>query len=235
MQQHFDRQGQPIGSPMENWQGCPFPDQKVMSGDFCRLEPLDPQTHADDLFEAFALSEGGGNWTYLLSEPFDDVTSFNIWLEEMSQSRDPLFFTIVDQKTGTAVGVASYLRIQPEQGVIEVGHLHFSPKLQKKPAATEAMYLMMNHAFDLGYRRYEWKCDSLNAPSRKAALRLGFTFEGIFRQAMVYKNRNRDTAWFSITDQEWPALKQRFEHWLDADNFDANGIQRQSLGSMISG
>ncbi len=143
---------------------------------------------------------------------------------------DPLFHAIVDSKSGSAVGVAAYMRIDAANGVIEVGHLNFSPRLQATTAATEAMYLMMRRAFDeLGYRRYEWKCDSLNEASRRAASRLGFRFEGVFRQAVVYKGRNRDTAWYSVLDSEWPALKAGFERWLSPDNFDENGCQRRKL------
>jgi RimJ/RimL family protein N-acetyltransferase len=147
---------------------------------------------------------------------------------------DPLFFAIVDAKTGRAVGLASYLRIDPRVGSIEVGHLRFSSLLQRTPAATEAMALMMRRAFELGYRRYEWKCDALNAPSRAAAERLGFEFEGIFRQARLNKGRNRDTAWFSILDREWPALRPAFERWLDPANFDANGKQRARLSELTA-
>jgi RimJ/RimL family protein N-acetyltransferase len=157
---------------------------------------------------------------------------FRDWLEQQSGTRDPLFFAVVDPASGEAVGVASYLRISPSCGSIEVGHLHFSPKLQRMPAATEAMYLMMLHAFELGYRRYEWKCDSLNEASRNAALRLGLSFEGIFRQAVVVKGRNRDTAWFAAIDKEWPALREAFEKWLSPSNFDADGRQRVSLSSL---
>jgi RimJ/RimL family protein N-acetyltransferase len=150
-------------------------------------------------------------------------------VEARQDSADPLFFAVVDAASGRAAGVASYLRIDPVNGVIEVGHLAFAPQLQRTRVATEAMYLMMKHAFSLGYRRYEWKCDALNAPSRRAAERLGFTFEGVFRQAIVYKGRSRDTAWFSVIDSEWPVLETAFLAWLDPDNFDADGRQRRSL------
>jgi RimJ/RimL family protein N-acetyltransferase len=152
----------------------------------------------------------------------------------MSQSTDPQFFAIVDPASARAVGVASYLRITPASGSIEVGHINYSPLLQRKPAATEAMYLMMANAFDLGYRRYEWKCDALNAPSRSAAQRLGLSYEGIFRQATVVKGRNRDTAWYASIDSEWPALRNAFLRWLDPANFDAAGKQKQSLGSLTA-
>lgn len=151
----------------------------------------------------------------------------------MSAGNDPMFHAVVNDATGTAVGVATYLRIDPPNGAIEVGHINYSPRLQRKPAATEAMYLMMRRVFDeLGYRRYEWKCDSLNAPSRAAAARLGFRYEGTFLQATVYKGRNRDTAWFAITDKEWPSVKAGFERWLDPANFDADGRQRAGLAAL---
>ena len=168
-------------------------------------------------------------WTYLFSGPFADFAEYHAWLEPKPASEDPLFFAFVDLATGRAVGLGSYLRIEPANGVIEVGHLQFSPRMQRTPVATEAMYLMMRNAFALGYRRYEWKCDALNAASRRAAERLGFRFEGIFRQAIVYKDRNRDTAWFSVIDSEWPALDAAFRAWLDPANFDAEGRQRRSL------
>jgi len=206
-----------------------------MTGRFCRLEPLDPGRHADDLFAANSLDKDGRNWTYLFQEPFADFESYRAWLEQMAKSDDPLFHTIVDAKAGKAVGVATFMRIDRTHGVIEVGNINYSPLLQRTPAATEAMFLMMRRAFDeLGYRRYEWKCDSLNAPSRAAALRLGFQYEGLFRQAGFYKKRNRDTAWFSMIDTEWPALKRAYEQWLAPANFDAGGRQRQKLTDLIS-
>lgn len=203
-----------------------------MQGRFCHLEPLDIFKHAEQLFAANALDLQGSNWTYLPYGPFEFFADYRAWLDEQSRSSDPLFFAIVDPATGEAIGLASYLRITPSSGSIEVGHLHFSPKLQRTPAATEAMYLMMRHAFELGYRRYEWKCDSLNEASRKAALRLGLSFEGIFRQATVRKGRNRDTAWYAAIDKEWPALREAFEQWLTPSNFDAEGRQRVSLSSL---
>jgi len=154
-------------------------------------------------------------------------------MRESCVGEDPLFHAIIDVKAGKAVGVASYLRIEPSVGVIEVCHIHYSPLIQKTPAATEAMYLMMKRVFDeLGYRRYEWKCDALNEGSRKAARRLGFTFEGVFRQATIYKGRNRDTAWFSVIDKEWPTLKNAFENWLKPANFDVEDRQKTSLGAL---
>ena len=206
-----------------------------MEGRFCRLEPLDAARHAQDLFAANKLDASGQNWTYLFVGPFADFGTYRTWLEQVAKADDPLFHTIVDLETGKAVGVATFMRIDRPNGVIEVGNINYSPLLQRTPAATEAMFLMMARVFDeLGYRRYEWKCDSLNAPSRSAALRLGFQFEGIFRQAVIYKGRNRDTAWFSMIDSEWPTLKRAYEQWLAPDNFDAEGRQQRKLNDLIA-
>jgi RimJ/RimL family protein N-acetyltransferase len=206
-----------------------------MVGRFCRVEPLDPARHAPDLFAANSLDKGGRNWTYLFQEPFAGFEAYRKWLEQVAKADDPLFHTIVDLKSGKAVGVATFMRIERPMGVIEVGNINYSPLLQRTPAATEAMFLMMARVFDeLGYRRYEWKCDALNAPSRAAALRLGFQYEGLFRQAVVYKGRNRDTAWFSIIDGEWPALKRAYRQWLAPENFDGEGRQRRGLAELIA-
>jgi RimJ/RimL family protein N-acetyltransferase len=226
-------QGQPVGSPLAGWTARPLPPRTAMTGRFCRVEPLVPATHAADLFEANGADSGRRNWTYLNADGFTELTAYRAWLDKMCAGSDPLFHAIIDRVTGKAVGVASYLRIDPANGVIEVGHINYSPVLQQTPAATEAMFLMMRRAFDeLGYRRYEWKCDDRNAPSRAAARRLGFSYEGTFRQALVYKDRNRDTAWFSILDGEWPAVKAAFEIWLAPENFDADGRQKQSLAAL---
>jgi RimJ/RimL family protein N-acetyltransferase len=171
-------------------------------------------------------------WTYLAYGPFASLTSYREWMQSVCKANDPLFFAVIDLKSRQPVGVASYLRIDPAVGSIEVGHLAYSPLLQRTPAATESMFLMMRQAFQLGYRRYEWKCDALNAPSRSAAERLGFTFEGIFRQATIYKQRNRDTAWYSIIDTEWPRLETAFQWWLDPANFDAQGKQQIRLSDL---
>jgi RimJ/RimL family protein N-acetyltransferase len=226
---------QPIGAPVPGWTTRPRPPRTPLIGRYCRVEPLDVARHAGDLFEANADDASGRNWTYLSIEAPPTPDAYRAWLTQMTAGDDPLFHAIIDGASGRATGVASYLRIDPPQGVIEVGHINFSPRLQRTRAATEAMFLMMRRVFDeLGYRRYEWKCDSLNAPSRAAARRLGFTFEGVFRQALVYKGRNRDTAWFSIVDGEWPALKATFEQWLDPANFDAAGRQVHRLGPAVT-
>lgn len=224
--------GQPIGLPVPDWKPAARPARKSMTGRFCRLEPLDAAQHAADLFAANALDAEGRNWTYLPYGPFDSFTSYRAWVEQVSATADPLFFAIVSLATGKAVGVASYLRIDPANGVIEVGHLNFSPLMQRTPIATEAMYLMMEEAFALGYRRYEWKCNALNLPSRQAAQRLGFSFEGIFRQAAVSKGRNRDTAWYAAIDKEWPALDEAFRAWLSPENFDDEGMQCVALSRL---
>ena len=235
MTDHFNDLGQPIGFPLENWKKRLPPPQTVIEGQYCRLEPLNPAVHAADLYQAYQADSKGRLWTYLSYGPFITFEAYETWLQNNCLDDDPLFYTIIHSITGQAVGVASYLRIEPNTGVIEVGHINYSPQLQKTPAATEAMFLMMRRVFDeLGYRRYEWKCDALNAPSRRAALRLGFTFEGIFRQATMYKNRNRDTAWYSIIDKEWPALKTGLEAWLNPANFDVQGQQRQRLADFMS-
>jgi RimJ/RimL family protein N-acetyltransferase len=204
------------------------PAHITLAGHHVRLLALDAASHAADLFKGVRGHDEV--WTYLFDGPFHDLKSFRERLESMAQSDDPLFIAIMDSRSGHAVGYASYLRIEPAHRVIEVGNILFVPVLQRTPGATEAMYLMAKYAFDdLGYRRYEWKCNSLNAPSRRAALRLGFKFEGIFRKHMIVKGRNRDTAWYSMTDEEWPSRKMAFEKWLDPSNFDANGGQLHSL------
>lgn len=222
-----------LGFTVDDWQPPPLPTKESMEGGYCRLTLLDPTAHAAGLFDAFAKDADGIDWSYLPYGPFDSLPAFKAWLEKVAGLSDPLFYTVIDQQ-GKAIGVASYLRIMPASGSIEVGHIHFSPELQKSPAATEAMFMMMRHAFKLGYRRYEWKCDSLNQRSRRAALRLGLSFEGIFRQATVYKGRNRDTAWYAAIDREWPQLEAMFEAWLDPENFDDAGLQRKSLSGMTA-
>lgn len=228
--------GQPIGEALPDWSARPRPPRTPVSGAYCRVELLDVEAHAGDLYHACAEDSEDRIWTYLPYGPFENEAAYRDWMSAYCQNDDPLFHAIVDLQTGRAVGVASLMRIEPGAGVIEVGHINLSPKLQRTPASTEAMYLLMRRVFDeLGYRRYEWKCDSLNMPSRRAALRLGFKFEGIFRQATLYKGRNRDTAWFSILDSEWPALKAGFERWLDAGNFDEQGKQNHSLAALTDG
>ncbi|MEZ5727761.1 MAG: GNAT family protein [Burkholderiaceae bacterium] len=220
--------GQPVGAPLPGWKAPPRPQRVNLEGRYCRVEPLAPERHGESLWQANSLDAEGRNWTYLGSEPFVNRDDYIAWLGDMARLEDPLYFAICDTD-GDAIGVATLMRITPDAGSIEVGNINFSPRLQRQRAATEAMYLMMRYAFDLGYRRYEWKCDSLNAPSRAAAERLGFQYEGLFRQALVYKNRSRDTAWYSIIDGDWPARRDAFEAWLAPENFDADGRQRKAL------
>jgi RimJ/RimL family protein N-acetyltransferase len=222
--------GQPIGEPVPGWTARPRPPRAPILGRFCRIEPLDPARHAGDLFAANAEDRQGRMWTYMSYGPFASPTDHRAWADQAAASEDPLFHAILDAHDGKAKGVASYLRIEPEVGVIEVGHIALAPALQRTAAATEAIYLMMRRVFDeLGYRRYEWKCDALNAPSRAAAERLGFSFEGVFRQATLYKGRNRDTAWFAVIDKDWPKRKAAFEAWLDPSNFTPEGRQIRPL------
>ncbi|MBO67932.1 MAG: GNAT family N-acetyltransferase [Acidiferrobacteraceae bacterium] len=216
----------PVGFPIENWKPAGTPTRTPIFGSWCRLEPLNGEIHGNSLFEEFSEDTNAALWTYLPYGPFENVEDFKNWIKKNCLGSDPLFHAIIDPHTNRALGVASYLRINQSSGVIEVGHINYGPKLQQSRAGTEVMYLMMKHAFDdLGYRRYEWKCDALNERSRKAAVRLGMTFEGLFRQATIYKNRNRDTAWYSILDCEWPQMKNAFEKWLAPGNFLKNGEQ----------
>lgn len=227
--------GQPVGEAVPAWSGSKSPTGELLEGRLCRLEQLDVGQHGDDLADAFALDAEGQLWTYMSSGPFATKAALKDWIATASKGRDPLFYAVVEKASAKAVGIASYMRIAPEAGSIEVGTIAYSPLLQRTSLATEAMFLMMAHAFEtLGYRRYEWKCDSLNSASRKAAERYGFSFEGVFRQALVYKGRNRDTAWFSILDREWPAIKEAFIAWLDPGNFDLNGQQKQKLADLVS-
>lgn len=228
MDMQYDQYGRALGVRVDNWQGATPPQRVTLQGRSCRVEPFSRQQHGAGLRAALELDVDGRDWAYLMPRPQSDADWGN-WFGMMEDSRDPLFFAIVDQASGQAIGSCSYLRIDAAGGVIEIGWLRFSPLLQRSVVATEAMYLLMRQAFDWGYRRYEWKCNALNAPSMRAAPRLGFTFEGIFRQARVNWGRNRDTAWFSLLDSEWPANRAALEAWLDAVNFDVEGKQRHSL------
>lgn len=226
--------GQPVGAAVPGWVARARPPRTAVAGRVVSLEPLDPARHGDSFFANQSLDRSGRNWTYLFTDQPADRSAFDQWLAGASTSEDPQFHAVVDNASGEAVGVLSLMRIDPANGVIEVGSINFTPRLQRTVGATEAIVLLMRRVFDeLGYRRFEWKCDHLNVPSRAAAARFGFRFEGIFRQALVYKGRSRDTAWFSILDGEWPALKAGFEAWLDPANFDAAGWQRRPLGSFM--
>ena len=220
-----------FGEPIPNWTPPSWPGNDVMSGRFVRLERLDPARHAADLHAANRADDS--IWDYLGYAPFATAAEYRAWAEGVVAERDPWFLAVIDQATKKPAGVASYLRITPAQGTIEVGHICLSPALQRTPAATEAMFLMMDWAFRAGYRRYEWKCDALNWPSRRAAQRLGFSYEGTFRQHMMYKGRNRDTAWFAMIDRDWPALRKAYQTWLAPENFEG-GRQIRRLSELTA-
>ncbi len=233
MKNQFDALGMPVGYAVEDWNSPPRPEKTVLSGQYSCLEPLDTERHARQLYEAYSRDRGNRVWVYLPYGPFDDFSSFREWLECDCLSDDPQYYAVINLASGQAEGVATYLRINPDAGSIEVGHINYSPALQGTPAATEAMYLMMRNVFDLGYRRYEWKCDALNEKSCRAAIRLGFQYEGTFRQMMVVKGRNRDTAWYSILDHEWQTIQKAFIAWLSPGNFDESGKQHMSLFELM--
>jgi RimJ/RimL family protein N-acetyltransferase len=206
------------------------PERTTIKGRFVTVAPVDPAGHAEALWEGIRGAENDALWAYLFAGPFTDGAGFDAYLITRAASDDPLSFAILDNASNRAVGMAALMRIEPEHRVIEVGSILYTPALQRTRGASEAMYLLARHVFEeLGYRRYEWKCNALNEASRRAALRLGFTFEGVFRQHMIVKGRNRDTAWFSMLDCEWPVRKAGFERWLDPSNFDANGQQKSAL------
>jgi RimJ/RimL family protein N-acetyltransferase len=218
---------------LSNWKPVPLPRPTSLSGHAVTLEPLDAARHTTDLWQAL----GGHDelWQWFRDGPHADEAGLRTALQAKQADSASVFFAIVPAETGRIAGYASLMRMDPLNGVIEVGNVLFSPVLQRTRAATEAMYLMARHVFEeLGYRRYEWKCNAENQPSRRAAVRFGFTFEGIFRQHMVVKGRNRDTAWFAMLDHEWPARKRAFEAWLVPDNFDAAGQQRKPLAAMAT-
>jgi RimJ/RimL family protein N-acetyltransferase len=218
--------------PALNWRPVPLPLRVPIYGRTVMLEPLDADLHAADLWSAVeGLAEV---WQWLFDGPYASEADLTRDIAEKQSATDRIFFAIISAEIGAAAGYASFMRMDPANGVIEVGNIMLSPALQRTTAATEAMFLMARHVFDLGYRRYEWKCNAENLPSRRAAERLGFTFEGIFRQHMVIKGRNRDTAWFSMLDREWPSRKRAFEAWLDPDNFDDDSHQIQALQQLQS-
>jgi RimJ/RimL family protein N-acetyltransferase len=230
MSDQFNQYGQPTGFPMPGWSGCRRPGREAVVGRYCRLEPVDVERHASDLYAHYMQAPDGRDWTYLFGDRPESPEQFRDYLKGLARSDDPLHYAVIESSTNQAVGTAALMRIDPAHGVIEVGSITFSPRLKRTCAGTEVIYLLMRQVFDaLGYRRFEWKCDSLNAPSRAAAARYGFKFEGIFRRAIVYKGRNRDTAWYSIIAEEWPAVRQAFETWLKPENFDERGVQQRSL------
>ncbi|MBM3069725.1 GNAT family N-acetyltransferase [Lelliottia sp. RWM.1] len=227
----FNQFGQPVGKALNDWQTRPHPSRVELDGHYCRLEPLRVE-HAEALFSAYQQAEDTRSWTWLLREPDTTVSEFTKWVESVCHLSDPIHFAVIDNQTDSPVGSLALMRIDPKNGVVEVGHVHFSTLLSRTPMSTEAQYLLMRYVFEtLGYRRYEWKCNSLNEPSRRAALRLGFQYEGRFRQALVIKGHNRDTDWFSIIDSEWQTLEYAFQNWLAPDNFTADGKQIRSLES----
>ena len=227
-----NRFGQPVG-PLIDARSARRPERVTLRGRAVTVVPLDAETHADALFQA---ADGGDKdrvWTYLADGPYGDAAVFKTAIAAKAQSADPLFFAVLDNACGLAVGYQTLMRIDATHRVIEVGNVLYTPALQRTIGATEAQYLFAAYVFDdLGYRRYEWKCNDLNAPSKRAALRLGFAFEGVFRQHLIVKGRNRDTAWFSMLDREWPARRAAFERWLAAENFDAAGRQRIALSDL---
>ncbi len=221
--------GDPIGAPLPGWTPPPAPTRSVLQGQYCRLEPLALE-HADALYKAHSHDADGRMWTYMPVGPFADLDGYRNWVWGAAASADPLHFTIITDDG--PVGTASWLRIAPDAGSIEVGFITYSPLLQRTRASTEAMYLMMRWPFEAGYRRYEWKCNAENGPSRSAAQRLGLSYEGVFRQAQIVKGANRDTAWYAAIDAEWPAIRGAMETWLAPENFDAQGQQKQSLSAL---
>ncbi|WP_207694344.1 hypothetical protein DOK67_0000930 [Enterococcus sp. DIV0212c] len=225
--------GQSIGAPIKNWSKREYPTKVILDGMYCRLEKMDPTKHLEDLYQVYGPASNPKTWTYIPMVSFENKADFSMYLESASKSHDPFHYVIIDKANGKALGTLALMRIDRDQGSIEVGYVIYSDQLKKTRIATEAQYLLACYVLDeLGYRRYEWKCDALNEPSRKAALRLGFVFEGIFRNALVYKERNRDTAWFSMIDSEWPRNKSRMDVWLDPSNFTADGKQKKRLNEL---
>lgn len=225
---------QPIGLALPQWTSRPVPVATLLQGRYCRLEKLDFWRHAEALYAAYQTAPDDRDWTYMPVGPFADRAVFDSYLQAEALRADRASFAVVDIATNMAIGTFALMRIDAANGVVEVGSVAFSPLLQRTRMATEAHFLLMGLVFEaLGYRRYEWKCDSLNTPSRNAAERLGFRFEGIFRQALVYKGRNRDTAWFSILDSEWPALRSTLINWLAPQNFDGHGRQCNALRQIV--
>ena len=227
--------GDPIGMTVAERPRPQVPDEAiVLEGRHCRLEVLDADRHSVDLYQAYAKDVDGRLWTYIPNGPWTSHAQFDEWVRTAHHKADPFFYAIIDSANGKAVGIASFLRVDPASQSIEVGWITYSPLMQRSPLSTECMYLMMKYAFDMGYRRYEWKCNAMNRPSIEAAMRLGFSFEGLFRQATLVKGHNRDTAWFAILDEDWPVAKAAFERWLHPDNFDGEGLQRERLSDLTS-
>lgn len=215
---------------LKDWRPCPRPERKVMEGVYVRLEPLDRARHGDGLYEASAVADAGRRFAWLYEDPPGDRASFLRWVAYASAKEDPLYFAVIDKASGKAGGRQTLMRIDAANGCVEIGHIYWGPLVSRRPGASEALFLFAAYVFDeLGYRRFEWKCDNDNEPSKRAALRFGFTFEGQFRQHMVIKGANRDTAWFAMIDGEWPALRRAYQAWLEPSNFDAAGNQKRRL------
>lgn len=220
---------------LKNWKGCARPTAERFEGRTVLLERLDPARHGDALFETSNQPRAEDRFRYLGETGTGDRERFEAWLQQAAASADPLFYAVIDKASGKVCGRQTLMRIDTANGVIEIGNILWNPGVAGTTAATEALYLFARHIFDdLGYRRFEWKCNDRNEPSKRAALRFGFQFEGVFRQHMVVKGENRDTAWFSMIDRDWPALRAGYEAWLNADNFDAEGRQKHRLGEMIA-
>ena len=221
----------PVGPLVNPLPSGSKPDMRPLHGRWVVLEPVSAAAYARDLFDSFKNSDPKGDvWTYMPYGPWQSFEQFEAWVGERQASRDPWFYAFIDRATGKAVGMGAFMRSDAPNGAIEIGHIWMSPGLQQTREATEVIFLMIRHCFDdLGVRRLEWKCDALNAPSRKAAERFGFTFEGVFRQHLIVKGRNRDTAWFAILDKDWQPIRAGFERWLDLKNFDEKGRQKAKL------
>jgi len=227
--------GQPVGRALPGWNAPPFPPRVPLAGRYSRVEPLDEATHARDLWDAQRDDPQGLRWTYSFHGPYPEFAAYQRWVQGTQASRDPQFYAIVDAADGRAAGTCAYMRIDPAHGVIEIGNIWLAPRLARTRAATEALYLLMANAFALGFRRYEWKCDSCNLPSRAAATRFGFTYEGMFRQAIVNKGRNRDTTWFAVIDADWNGgLRDAYLRWLDPANFGGDGRQKARLSELTA-
>ncbi len=218
---------------LSQWTPRQRPEREPMEGRYVRLEPLDAARHGDGLFEASSTPDKDSRFRWLYDHAPQDRADFQPWLDKAAASDDPLYFAVIDKASGRVAGRQSYMRIDTANGVIEIGNILWNGLVARKPAATEALYLFARHAFDdLGYRRFEWKCNAENEPSRSAALRFGFSFEGVFRQHLIVKGRNRDTAWFAMIDKEWPTIGRALEEWLDPENFDSEGQQKRRLGEI---
>jgi RimJ/RimL family protein N-acetyltransferase len=218
---------------LSQWTPRQRPEREPMEGRYVRLEPLDAARHGDGVFEASSTPDKDSRFRWLYDHAPQDRADFQPWLDKAAASEDPLYFAVIDKASGRIAGRQSFMRIDTANGVIEIGNILWNGLVARKPAATEALYLFARHAFDdLGYRRFEWKCNAENEPSRSAALRFGFSFEGVFRQHLIVKGRNRDTAWFAMIDKEWPTIGRALEEWLDPENFDSEGQQKRRLGEI---